>query len=437
MGTSHSKQDDNQELYVVGFNNNYQFGLNHPRNVTKLTKIKTTNRILSVNCTLNTTLITDYNRAVWVCGSNSLGQCGIDIDKEFVKKRQMVRINFEEHHVNILKICSSVSSNCTFYISDGHRVYANGPNKYYQLGLKGNGYRKKPKLINSLINVIDVQCGYWHNIALCDQSNSTNTALVIQFWLRNINKTTDINIPIDIIKLILSFNSVRTGVYEAGKGFGGNNLWTKMDIFNNKQIIKIRSGVHFSLFLEESGVLWSCARYSASNQFGHLGLGHSRYADLRNINKELFQPQKIPYFITNDIQIKDMQCGHDHSLAIDSNGSVYSWGKNIYGGCGHAITKDPHNGITGNILSPKLISSLKHHHAIKIKCGAEHSYVLGADKSHCLFGRNNHNQCTMLKDKAVSITSPHCINKTIEKVTKGKIIKDVYLGKDITIIVTE
>jgi len=37
----------------------------------------------------------------------------------------------------------------------------------------------------------------------------------------------------------------------------------------------------------------------------------------------------VDYFVGNNIKIKDVSCGKDHTLAVAENGDVYSWG---YGG---------------------------------------------------------------------------------------------------------
>ena len=75
-------------------------------------------------------------------------------------------------------------------------------------------------------------------------------------------------------------------------------------------------------------------------------------------------------------KITDIACGDFHSLALNRQGQVYSWGgggqnKNK-GQLGHSNKKD--------LPVPQLISFFKDKKAVKVACGDYHSMVLTRDE---------------------------------------------------------
>jgi len=50
-------------------------------------------------------------------------------------------------------------------------------------------------------------------------------------------------------------------------------------------------------------------------------------------------------------RITDVACGASHTVALDAEGSVYSWGTGGYGRCGHGDAKD--------VLSPRLVKAFE------------------------------------------------------------------------------
>ena len=75
-----------------------------------------------------------------------------------------------------------------------------------------------------------------------------------------------------------------------------------------------------SLFLDDEGNVWSCGRVSTWDDHG-----------IYNFSKEL-QKLEIPHCTL-------ISTFNDHSLCLDSNGDVYSFGDNNFGQLGHGDTK--------------------------------------------------------------------------------------------------
>ena len=108
----------------------------------------------------------------------------------------------------------------------------------------------------------------------------------------------------------------------------------------NNKVVQIERGNErytHCMALREDGNVWSWG-YNNNGQLGH---GNTTQLNI---------PQRIQYFVTNNITIKKIGCGNYTSWAIDTNDNLYVWGYNGYGNLGH-------NGTTTNAVtySPVLV----------------------------------------------------------------------------------
>lgn len=87
-------------------------------------------------------------------------------------------------------------------------------------------------------------------------------------------------------------------------------------------ITKIATGRYHSLILLQNGDVYGCG----SNSAGQLGLGDSKTAV-----KDALRFVRI----TSLSGIRDISCGHEHSIACDNSGKVYTFGHPQYGQLGH------------------------------------------------------------------------------------------------------
>jgi alpha-tubulin suppressor-like RCC1 family protein len=82
-------------------------------------------------------------------------------------------------------------------------------------------------------------------------------------------------------------------------------------------------------------------------------------------------------------KITSIACGANHSIALDEEGYVYSWGFGGLGRLGHSEQKD--------LYRPKVISNLAGTHrasrATKIACGASCSVALDGNQQMLLWGK--------------------------------------------------
>ena len=86
-------------------------------------------------------------------------------------------------------------------------------------------------------------------------------------------------------------------------------------IINFNNISQISTGETFSIILTQNNKLYSFG----DNKYGQLGLGY--------IGGSVKVPTEIPLIFTNST-ITKLSCGYYHTLLLDDNGIVYSFGLN-------------------------------------------------------------------------------------------------------------
>eukprot|EP01084_Bolivina_argentea_P311282 538806_1 len=398
-----------EHVYAIGANTLAEFGLNHTKNKHKLTHLRSKYRHTKIATIYSGDQYAIYadkdNNDMWVSGDNRMSQSA------YISKPNLVAIiqpklikYFNKHNINIQKVCTNTNASSTFWISIG-KVYATGWNVKCQLGSDYKDKKNKiiPQLIKSLKNPIDIQPGNEYSIALCAGLQTLDMVIVgmiIEHWWRTcVNNyvvlNTNIQIPNDVIKVIFMFHTNNDGnkvMTTTGKG-----TWKEIKQLKNKKIIKIRKGKNHCLFLGLDGTVWS----SGCNDV--VQLGDSKLS--RNYYGKVYEPKRIQYFIERNIKIVDIECGSNHSLVLDRNGNVYSWGENRYGQCG--------NGNTGNVITPIKVD-IGRYVANGIGCGTYHSYVRTSNGRHYLFGRNKDNECIVFNNKNIK-RSPYCINRIVKK----------------------
>lgn len=136
-------------------------------------------------------------------------------------------------------------------------------------------------------------------------------------------------------------------------------VWDTQVSFNTKSI---SAGSHHTTAVNEDGTVWSWG----SNESGQLGDGTR--------NNRL-----TPMKINNLAGIKGSSSGGQHTLALTNSGEVYSWGLNSYGqlGIGSSVY---------NQLTPLKIQNLTN--VVSIDAGSAHSIALKSDGTVWTWGAN-------------------------------------------------
>ncbi|CAO3616933.1 unnamed protein product [Cunninghamella blakesleeana] len=178
-------------------------------------------------------------------------------------------------------------------------------------------------------------------------------------------------------------------VYGAGDNklgqLGIDNLvdkvtFTEITSLSKEKIVDVACGAEFSLVINDKGNVFAFG----SQEYGQLGNATTGQY-IKSAGQMATQPQPYPLLIKalSERKVKAVSCGANHSLALDDEGYVYSWGFGGFGRLGHGEQKDSH--------VPKVISQLASSHesarGSKIACGSTCSLALDGNKQVLLWGK--------------------------------------------------
>ncbi|CAK0738461.1 hypothetical protein CVIRNUC_001046 [Coccomyxa viridis] len=111
----------------------------------------------------------------------------------------------------------------------------------------------------------------------------------------------------------------------------------------------VACGAEFSIWLCD-GKMWS----AGGSQYGQLGHGTDHEYNAKDSSvKIMYEPQPTPRKISalSEKVIRAFACGHNHTLALDTEQAAYTWGNGGYGRLGHSVQKDE--------FTPKQVDALK------------------------------------------------------------------------------
>ncbi|CAN8069152.1 unnamed protein product [Agarophyton chilense] len=113
--------------------------------------------------------------------------------------------------------------------------------------------------------------------------------------------------------------------------------WGVVPLPNGMCVKKVSAGNEFSMFLCEQGEVYAVG----SGEHGHLGNGRTGER-IESAGKVVFDivstPIRVPF--SEDVKIRQISSGANHTLALDENGKVWSWGWGGYGRLGHRKPED-------------------------------------------------------------------------------------------------
>eukprot|EP01084_Bolivina_argentea_P036354 67281_1 len=184
-----------------------------------------------------------------------------------------------------------------------------------------------------------------------------------------------------------------------------NNKWIHINTLLN--IKKVSTTWYYTTFLSENGKM-----YVTGDDDGEGGLGLGEDTEHVSVITE----------IQTNTKFKEIYCGSMHTLAIDNNYCVWSWGGGSYGQLG--------NGDTNNRYTPTKIKKLLNIKIRKICCGWTHNILLSFDNKIYSFGRNVSYQCGNGSDKNVLLPE---LNQTLAE----QIVTDIKCGYAHNIIKTK
>jgi alpha-tubulin suppressor-like RCC1 family protein len=285
IGTSGSGEDKSTPTLIRSY---YDTTLDITHNYDEITITK-----ISASCTHS--LFLTNNKHVYSCGNNNKGQLGLgSTDSQNIP--QLIE-TFGDTLYNEIQI-DKISSKCHFSLfltSEGH-VYSCGWHNRGQLGLGEDTEEKvkTPTLIQRYyddavqinydsITITEISSGYYHSLFLTSQgyvySCGWNTKGENGFEVESAQK-------VWVPKLIKTFEDTA---------------------YDEIQIKKISAGAFFSLFLTQTGSVYSCG----SNAYGKLCLNSN---DDKKTTPKLIEK-------SNNVRITEISSGVDHSLFLLSYGN--------------------------------------------------------------------------------------------------------------------
>ena len=288
-------------------------------------------KILHVNVTFAHTLITTETNEVYTIGSVEKGQAGYMDDDALVPKKVNTPPN--------IKVIQAVSGlKFSLILSETGLLYFMGNEDIYRETKRGfiDG---QPKIVDALKDrkIIQIEAGINHAVALDAHGN-------IHGWGKNF--------------IYKSGRYLDTHVPEKIEGLEGVKIIQIATSGNLATLGNSTTNFHV-LALAENGDVYSFG----GGDFGQLGLG-------------TFFRQHIPKKIPGLKNIIKIAAGAGHSLALDDQGNVLSWG---YGRpLGHDDKQDQ--------LEPKKIESLSSVRIVDIAAGVEHSLLLDEDGNVYVIG---------------------------------------------------
>ncbi len=276
--------------------------------------------------------------------------------------------------------------------SDG-TVYTWGYNYYGQLGNGSNTDSNAPATVSGLLSgkdIIQTAAGNYHSIALASDGTVYTWGYNSDGELGN-SDNTESNVPV----AVSSLSSAKTITHVAAGGFHsialasdgtsytwGSNYYGQLGTGNNtnsnvpvevgnllsgKTITQVAAGGSHSIVLTSNGTVYTWG----SNHYGQLGNGNNTDSN-------------VPVLVGNLLSGKtiiEVAAGYYHSIALMSDGTVYTWGYNYYGQLGNGKNIDSNIPVAvGGLLSGKTI--------VQVAAGEYHSIALASDGTIYTWGLN-------------------------------------------------
>ncbi|XP_076472647.1 protein RCC2-like [Babylonia areolata] len=252
--------------------------------------------------------------------------------------------------VKIRSVASGCNAcHCVAITEDG-KVYTWGRNEKGQLGVSDTNRRDVPTKVDLLdnFNIVAAACGKNHTLFLTDRGK------------------------------VLAAGDNKMG--QLGIGNQTQNVPCPMQVkYKGPPIRRIACGGEFSMISDINGNLYSfgCPEYG---QLGHNTDGKYFVTSNKMEYKCEMTPRKVNVFIektrdghvmpVTDVDVREIACGQNHTLALDSKKRVFSWGFGGYGRLGHAEPKDE--------LVPRLIKFFDgpNRGAVQLQCGSSFSMAV-------------------------------------------------------------
>ncbi|KAJ8021735.1 Protein RCC2 [Holothuria leucospilota] len=222
--------------------------------------------------------------------------------------------------IRVRNVISGPHANHSIIITEEGKAMSWGRNEQEQLGLGHAERVDSPTLIETLKNkhIVNAACGRTHSLCLTDEGT------------------------------VYAFGDNRLGQLGIGCQSGSVGTPCKID-YHGYPIVQVACGGEFSMMLDCKGNLHSfgCQEYS---QLGHNSNGRFAVKGTKTSSQNITSPRKIVLYVEKmrdgtikpleNIVMKDVVCGGNHTVAMDMQSRIFTWGFGGYGRLGHGEPRD-------------------------------------------------------------------------------------------------
>lgn len=337
-----------------------------------------------------TSVVQPGDGALWVWGNNGAGQLGTGLDENSLTPTQLGTEEWRE---------VAAGAEHTIAIREDGSLWSWGQNADGQLGRNDFVSDPLPGRVGNATDWKAVAAGIGHTLALKENGD-------LYVWGDNVNgqlgngSSSDRSTPlrlnagpfaaiaaghnhslaVDVDGKLWAWGSNLSGQLGTGGSFGPTEQRTPVQIGTAADWSAVAAGQEHSLGLRENGALYAWGR----NLEGQLGIG------------SWGGPQKSPRRVGSSTTWGKVACGAQHSLALQENGTLWSWGANFSGQLGH--------GTTDQVLSPRQVNA--DFDWVAIAAGGSHSVALKSTGVVWSSGLNSHGQLGNDTTEQRSILAP-------------------------------
>lgn len=325
-------------FYSSGSNSNGLLGAGLSMNSTKVPVEGIGTDFVMVRAGLAHTVLLNSDGTVWSFGFSSHGELGTG------NKNDRETEPYQNNYINDVKEIGA-GGYFTIALKNDGTVWAYGSNNFGQLGNASTVDSVKPVKVMNLSNIIRIDAGEDSSGALDKSGNlwvwghgvsgvlgQGDTGNKLTPVLYPVSKVKDFSIGEDGINVLTEDGVVYTsGLNTYGELGIGKTPKTKQlipAVVNISDVVQVSRGDSHSLVLKKDGTVWSWG----SNGSGPVGDGTTINA---------MYPVQVQDSYTQPLQdIVAVNAAGRSSIAVNSTGVVYAWGRNINGQLGIDSTID-------------------------------------------------------------------------------------------------
>lgn len=381
-------QPDQPYTYLVEA---YRLTSKSPLGRQSVTVLADSNQIYKIDIGMSQSMVLKGDGVLRIWGGNGWGQSGRNISQTYILRPSVlasldgvVDMSGSYYHTIALK-------------QDG-TVWAFGRNNFGQLGIGTTSDQAQsiPQRVWNLRDVVEVKSASEHNMAILADGRlmawGANTLGQLGDGLQ-INQSVPVPVPLPPVKSVAVGSSHTLALDKEGQvwSWGGNELGqlglghnqylasnrTPQKVPGMSNVVAIEAGWYHSIALKADGSVW----VFGGNQFYQLGC-----------DKATLTYQPTPIRVggiggNTNLAVTAVQCGTEHTIVLDQNGDVWTWGQNSSGELGLGYTGI---GNRTNPYTPQKVAGLSN--VVQIASIGRHNLALKADGTVWSWGSNGSGQ---------------------------------------------